>query len=115
MAYAIAQYEKPITDSKVFGNAVISLVLDFMEIVQLCSNRPLYSPYLNEEDRKDIENAIKSLKEPGSIKLEDFKRELKNQSAIRFLDEWLAEPDDLGEEFWNSFRKELNQKPFHIE
>ena len=115
MTYTIAKSEEPITDYRIFGETVLSLVSDFVEIMALCSYRPLYSPYLNEQDREDIGNALESLKEPGSIKLEDFKRELKNQSAIRFLDEWLAEPDDLGEEFWNSFREELNQNPFHID
>lgn len=37
-----------------------------------------------------------------------------NLKAIKFLEEWFAEPDDLGEEFWEEFRKELKANRFTI-
>lgn len=37
-----------------------------------------------------------------------------NLKAIRLLDEWFAEPDDLGEEFWKEFDKELEANRFSI-
>lgn len=115
MRYAIAKSEGTIPNPKNFGEVLKTLVSDFKEIMALCSYKPLHSPYLNEEDRTDAKNALESLKDSGSIGLEDFERELKNQNAIKFLDEWMSEPDDLGERFWNSFREELNQNPFHID
>jgi hypothetical protein len=30
-----------------------------------------------------------------------------NQEAIELLDEWFAEPDDMGEEFWKRYEAEL--------
>lgn len=37
-----------------------------------------------------------------------------NLRAIEFLEEWFAEPDDLGEQFWEEFRKELKANRFTI-
>lgn len=37
-----------------------------------------------------------------------------NLRAIKFLDEWFAEPDDLGEQFWQEFDKELDSNRFTI-
>ena len=37
-----------------------------------------------------------------------------NLKAIEFLEEWFAEPDDLGEEFWKEFDKELEANRFSI-
>lgn len=37
-----------------------------------------------------------------------------NLKAIEFLEEWFAEPDDLGEQFWEEFRKELKANRFTI-
>lgn len=38
----------------------------------------------------------------------------KNLKAIKFLEEWFAEPDDLGEDFWKEFDKELEANRFTI-
>ena len=38
----------------------------------------------------------------------------KNLEAIKFLDQWMAEPDDLGEEFWNEFCEDLEKNRFTI-
>lgn len=37
-----------------------------------------------------------------------------NLKAIEFLEEWFAEPDDLGEQFWQEFDKELESNRFSI-
>ena len=56
----------------------------FEDIKHLLSDRPLKSyrrPTLEElkalEDEIDVRDALKSLKEPGSINLNDFKKKLK--------------------------------------
>ena len=38
----------------------------------------------------------------------------KNLELIKFLDEWFAEPDDLGEQFWNEFCEDLEKNRFTI-
>ena len=38
----------------------------------------------------------------------------KNLEAIKLLEEWFAEPDDLGEDFWKEFDKELKANRFSI-
>ena len=38
----------------------------------------------------------------------------KNLEAIRILDQWFAEPDDLGEEFWKEFCEDLEKNRFTI-
>ena len=37
-----------------------------------------------------------------------------NVEAIRILNEWMAEPDDMGEEFWQEFCDELENNRFTI-
>ena len=37
-----------------------------------------------------------------------------NLKAIKLLEEWFAEPDDLGEDFWKEFDKELEANRFNI-
>lgn len=37
-----------------------------------------------------------------------------NLKAIEFLEEWFAVPDDLGEQFWKEFRRELKANRFTI-
>jgi len=38
----------------------------------------------------------------------------KNLRLIKFLDQWRAEPDDLGEEFWETFCEDLEKNRFTI-
>ncbi len=38
----------------------------------------------------------------------------KNLQAIQFLDEWFAEPDDLGQRFWDDFTRDLQTNRFTI-
>jgi hypothetical protein len=33
----------------------------------------------------------------------------KNAAALAFLDSWLREPDDKGDEWWSSFERELEE------
>jgi hypothetical protein len=56
---------------------------DFEEIKELLSDRPLkfHRRLANEElealeDEADLRDALKSLKEPGSVKLNEFKKKL---------------------------------------
>jgi len=37
-----------------------------------------------------------------------------NRRAIKLLEEWFAEPDDLGEDFWKEFDEELDANRFRI-
>jgi hypothetical protein len=37
-----------------------------------------------------------------------------NLKAIKFLEEWFAKPDDLGENFWKEFDRELEANRFSI-
>lgn len=37
-----------------------------------------------------------------------------NLEAIRLLDEWFAEQDDLGDAFWNEYEKQLQDNKFTI-
>jgi len=37
-----------------------------------------------------------------------------NLKAIEFLEAWFAEPDDLGDDFWQEFDKELEANRFSI-
>ncbi len=30
-----------------------------------------------------------------------------NKDAIAILDEWFSEPDDMGEEFWDEYERDL--------
>ena len=38
----------------------------------------------------------------------------KNLRLIDFLDQWMAEPDDLGEDFWKSFCEDIEKNSFTI-
>jgi hypothetical protein len=38
-----------------------------------------------------------------------------NQRALALLDEWLAGPDPLGEEWWDAFEHDLEQHRFAID
>jgi hypothetical protein len=38
----------------------------------------------------------------------------KNLKLIKFLDQWMTEPDDLGEEFWEEFCKDIEKNRFTI-
>ena len=38
----------------------------------------------------------------------------KNLKLIKFLDQWMTEPDDLGEEFWKEFSKDIEKNRFTI-
>ena len=65
------------------NDTLMTLNPDFEEIKDLCSERPLFfasrfrfEDDTAEEDREDIKNALESLKEPGSISLEDLEKEL---------------------------------------
>lgn len=59
---------------------------------------------VSEEDIVSI--AEPAIAEPGISQ--------KNLELIKFLDEWFAEPDDLGEEFWKEFCEDLERNRFTI-
>ncbi len=37
-----------------------------------------------------------------------------NQEAIQLLDDWFDEVDDLGEDFWMEYERELRDNPFTL-
>ncbi len=84
MAQAIAQGNGAERCAISFGPAfVVTTKPDFEEIKHLLSDRPLKfhrRPTIVElealEDEIDVRDALKSLKEPGSINLNDFKKKL---------------------------------------
>ncbi len=39
----------------------------------------------------------------------------KNRAAIKLIRDWMSKPDDLGEEFWQEFVKELQEFRLHGE
>jgi len=61
------------------------------------------APFVEGEDINDLQEAV------GLMDVSE-----NNLRAIRLLDEWFAEPDDLGEEFWKEFDKELEANRFSI-
>ena len=38
----------------------------------------------------------------------------RNLRLIKFLDQWITEPDDLGEEFWKKFCEDIEKNRFTI-
>lgn len=69
----------------------------------------LYQHVKNLKD-EDIDKLIQSLPfAAGESKINP-----KNLEAIRILNQWFAEPDDLGEEFWNEFCDDLEKNRFTI-
>ena len=66
------------------------------------------------------ENGLTLPSQPSKalIGLEKFfpksKTSQRNLAAIKFIDEWFAEPDDLGKDFWEEFDKELESNKFRI-
>ena len=42
------------------------------------------------------------------------KTQAENLELITFLDEWFSDPDDLGEEFWENFTRDLKENRFTI-
>jgi len=61
------------------------------------------APFVQEEDINYFQEALSSAQVSE-----------KNLQAITFLDEWFAEPDDLGDAFWNELEKELEANRFNI-
>jgi hypothetical protein len=37
----------------------------------------------------------------------------KNRAAIKLIREWMSKPDDMGEEFWREYEKELKDFRMH--
>ena len=69
----------------------------------------LYQHVKNLKD-EDIDKLIQSL----NFYIIEHKASQKNLRLIKFLDRWMAEPDDLGEEFWNEFCEDIEQNRFTI-
>ena len=61
-------------------------------------------------EEKDIAELMQSL----NFYIIEHKTSQKNLRLIQFLDRWMAEPDDLGEEFWNEFCEDIEQNRFTI-
>ena len=60
------------------------------------------------------EENIAKLTQSSLFPAGQFKINPKNLEAIRILDQWFAEPDNLGEEFWNEFCEDLEKNRFKI-
>jgi len=61
------------------------------------------APFVEEKDINCVQEAL------SSVQVSE-----RNLQAITFLDEWFAEPDDLGDAFWDDFEKELEANRFSI-
>ena len=59
---------------------------------------------------EDIAKLIQSL----HLYIIEHKTSQKNLRLIKFLDQWMAEPDDLGEDFWNEFCEDIEKNRFTI-
>lgn len=57
------------------------------------------------------EESIAKILQPA---ITEPKISLKNLEAIRILNQWFAEPDELGEEFWNEFCEDMERNRFTI-
>ena len=60
---------------------------------------------------KQPQNTLVSEEDPA---ITEPKISPKNLEAIRILNQWFAEPDDLGEEFWDEFCEDLEKNRFTI-
>jgi hypothetical protein len=59
--------------------------------------------------------ADKKIRMPESASPKRKRISAKNRAAIKLLDEWMSTPDDMGEEFWIEFEKELKHFTMHGE
>ena len=71
--------------------------------------KPTDAVYESTEE-KDIAELMQSL----NFYIKEHKTNQKNLRLIKFLDQWMAEADDLGEEFWNGFCEDIEQNRFTI-
>ena len=69
----------------------------------LLGQAPSQAPFVQGEEINYLQEAL-SLTEISQ----------NNLKAIKLLEEWFAEPDDLGEDFWKEFDKELEANRFNI-
>lgn len=63
---------------------------------------------------EDMEATIQDLR----LRLEFLEADtmpVANRQLIALLDDWLAEEDDLGDEWWNDFERELNADRFTLQ
>ena len=49
-----------------------------------------------------------------SPELSEGKTPAQNQRALALLEEWMSEPDDMSEEWWEEFEGELGEHRFSI-
>ena len=61
------------------------------------------APFIRTEDISRVRQALRPIEVSEN-----------NLRAISLLEEWFAEPDDLGEDFWEEFDKELEANRFTI-
>lgn len=66
--------------------------------------------YESIKEEKDIAKLMQSL----HLYIIECKTSQKNLRLIKFLDQWMAEPDDLGEEFWQKFCEDIEKNRFTI-
>jgi len=71
--------------------------------LRFCYQNSSQTPFVEGEEINDLQEAV------GLMEVSE-----NNLRAIEFLEEWFAEPDDLGEQFWEEFRKELKANRFTI-
>jgi hypothetical protein len=58
---------------------------------------------------------VKHVRMVGAPKPVRTRLSAKNRAAIKLLDEWMSKPDDMGEEFWCEYEKELKEFRMHGE
>lgn len=59
---------------------------------------------------EDITKLMQSL----HLYIIEHKTSQKNLRLIKFLEQWMAEPDDLGDDFWNEFCEDIEKNRFTI-
>lgn len=69
----------------------------------ICYDDSRQEPFVQMEDIHPVQEALTSAWTSQ-----------KNLRAIKLLEEWFAQPDDLGDETWEMFEKELKANKFTI-
>ena len=105
MTAATIAYDQPTSAPAMWGT-------DIKSQQEVSYNNYWASIYQYTQELKD-EVIIKLLQSLSSY-IAKPKISQKNLEAIRILNQWFAEPDNLGEEFWKEFCEDLEKNRFKI-
>ena len=75
---------------------------------------PASSEILFQQSQNTLAYEEESIAKILQLAVTEPKISQKNLRLIKFLDQWMAEPDDLGEEFWQKFCEDIEKNRFTI-